>query len=69
MTMTVTTHPLSQAAGLIFDAAAARFGGAAGSAWMFSGHAELGGDSPLQAIKAGRIEDVRRVLLDVKIAM
>jgi hypothetical protein len=62
--MPVYTHPLSKAAGAIFDAAVARFGPPAASAWMFVGNEALDGLSPLQAIKAGMIEDVKRVLLE-----
>lgn len=64
--MTVTTHPLSRSAGTVFEDAVARIGPAAASNWMFCGNAELDGSSPLQAIKAGRIEDVKWLLFDLR---
>lgn len=63
--MPVTTHPLSQTAADLLDLAIARLGVAPASTWMFTGLAALGGRSPIQAIKAGRLEDVKRVLLDL----
>ena len=63
--MTVCTHPLSQSAGNLFDAACIRLGVVGASRWMFSGHEALGGRSPLQAIKLGRDDDARRLLLDL----
>lgn len=62
--MPVFTHPMSRAAGALFDAAVAKLGVAAASRWMFSGHDGLGGRSPLQALKAGRIVDLKRLLLN-----
>ena len=63
--MPVHTHPLSQAAGTVFEDAVARIGPAAASNWMFRSHAELDGLSPLQAIRAGKIDDVRWLLSDL----
>lgn len=64
--MPVHTHPLSRDAGTIFEDAVARLGPGAASHWMFSGNAELDGLSPLQAIKAGRIGDVKWLLSDLR---
>jgi hypothetical protein len=43
----------------IFDQLAPRLGSAAASAWMLSACDDLDGLSPIQAIKAGRQDDVR----------
>jgi hypothetical protein len=43
----------------IFDQLAARLGAAAASIWMLSPCDDLNGMSPIQAIKAGRQQEVR----------
>lgn len=61
--MPVESHPLSPVASAIYDMIAERIGYVAGSFWMFNANATLGNVSPIQAIKAGRIDDVKRAIL------
>jgi hypothetical protein len=53
--------PVVLAAGAIFDRIKANIGAMAAMRWMLSACDELGGVSPLQAIKAGCADDVWRV--------
>ena len=63
--MPVHTHPLSRSAGTVFEDAVARLGPGVASRWMFRGNAELDGLSPLQAIKACKIDAVKSVLFEL----
>ena len=60
--MPVVTHPLSPIASDLFDLVAARIGVVKASFWMFAGNAALDGASPIQALKAGRVDDVKRAI-------
>lgn len=48
-----------RAAGDIYELVKERIGVIRATKWMFSGMEELGGRSPVQAIRAGDIETVR----------
>lgn len=64
--MPTQTDPRSALAGDLFDLACRRLGSVvAGSRWMFSSQPELAGCSPIQALKAGKIDDVKRALMAV----
>lgn len=63
--MPTSTHPLSPIASDLFDLAAARIGVVKASFWMFAGCDALAGASPIQALKAGRIDDVKRAIFDL----
>lgn len=61
--MPVFTHPLSAFAADLFDALARRIGVVPANRWMFSANADLDGASPIGALKAGRIDAVKRAFL------
>ena len=49
----------------IFDQVAARIGAVAASAWMFSANANLGGRAPIQALREGDVDAVKRAMLRI----
>jgi hypothetical protein len=61
--MPVHTHPQSQDAAYLFDLATHRLGVAAASRWMFSANVNLDGRSPVEAIKAGELALVHRIVM------
>jgi hypothetical protein len=60
--MPVVTHPMGNPARALFDTAAKSIGAAKASRWFFSGHDELGGRSPIEALKQGDRPEVRASL-------
>jgi hypothetical protein len=65
--MPVETDPRSRVAGDLFAVATSRLGVAGGSRWFFSGNPALGGSSPVQAIRDGRADDVKRALMNIAV--
>lgn len=61
--MPVHTHPVATLAGDLYALARDRLGVIAGSAWFFSGNEALDGHSPLEMLKAGHIDRVKRLIL------
>jgi hypothetical protein len=60
--MPTQTHPQSRVAGDIFDLVKRTIGAVEASRWMFTGNAALDGASPLEVLKCGDVDDVRRVI-------
>jgi len=60
--MPTQTHPQSRVAGDIFDHVKGILGAVEASRWMFTGNAALDGSSPIEVLKRGGVDDVRRVI-------
>jgi hypothetical protein len=64
--MTVHTHPNGQIAADIYDAVRRVRNAVEAQRFMFAAHDELGGRSPLQAIKDGDADSVRAIVRQLK---
>lgn len=63
--MPTETHPQSRLAGELFDLAIRKIGVVDGSRFMFSANPYLDGTSPIEALKAGRDDAVKRAILNL----
>jgi hypothetical protein len=54
-----STSPLAKEAAKIYDRVSGAIGVCPASHWMFSGCFDLDGQSPVEAIRAGRVDEVR----------